>query len=502
MEPIAPRPFPTSGQPRAAVVILLLVCFVGYAAFLARYSASYAAGSDSSGYFNSARLLGEGRFFGTVRMPAGHRHDEFGLGAFMPLGFNIDEQLPRIAPTYPTGLPLHLLAASWLAGWRHASTVVNIFAALGSGLLLWFLARRLDLATGWAACALLLLWLCPLTLFASLQPMSDELALLWSLAALVAALRSREHWRWSLLAGVATSLAVLVRPTNALLVLPLALALGWNFRRYWFLLLGGLPGGAFFCYYNWKVYGHPLATGYRNVWSTFETAYAPHNLAHFAYWIPVLLSPLVCAALAAPFVRAARRREFAVLGLWVILLIGVYAFYFHSGETWWYVRFILPAFPVLILAALVVFQRLGQLIPSSRWARAMFVTVLVFGVAWQAQLNRRLEVLNIPTVEAYYLDTANWARRYLPPESAVFCMQVSGAFYYYTPFLLIRWDQVAVARLPELLTALRAEKRPVYAVLYDFENRAARERLGGRWKQIATVRNATFWQLETDPAAP
>lgn len=420
----------------------------------------------------------------------------------MPLGFIIHEDALRLAPTYPTGLPMHLLVASWFAGWRHAATVVNIFAALGSGLILWGLARRLGLTAGWAACALMLLWFCPLTLFASLQPMSDELALLWSLAALAAALRSREHWRWSLLAGVATSLAVLVRPTNALLVLPLALALGWNFRSYWFLFLGGLPGGVFFCYYNWKVYGHPLATGYRNVWSVFETAYAPHNLAHFACWIPALLSPLVCAVLAAPFVREARRRELAVLGLWAGLLIGFYAFYFHSGETWWYLRFILPAFPVLILVALVVLQRFWQLIPSPRWARALFVTVLVFGAAWQVQLNRRLDVLDIPTGESYYLDTANWARRYLPPESAVFCMQVSGAFYFYTPFMLIRWDQVVVARLPALLAALRAEKRPVYAVLYDFENRAARERLGGQWKQIATVRNATVWQLETDPTAP
>lgn len=501
MEPSAPRPSPPLGLPRVAVLLLAL-CFIGYAAFLARNSASYAGGADSSGYFNSARLLGEGRFFGTVRMPAGHRHDEFGLGAFMPLGFILDEQLPHIAPTYPTGLPLHLLAASWLAGWRHASTVVNIFAALGSGLLMWSLARRLDLTVGWAAGALLLLWLCPLTLFATLQPMSDELALLWSLAALVAVLRSREHWRWSLLAGVATSLAVLVRPTNALLILPLALALGWNFRSYWFLILGGLPGGAFFCYYNWKVYGSPLTTGYGDVSTAFSAGFVPHNLAHFALWIPALLSPLVCAALAAPFVRAARRRELAVLGLWAVLLIGFYAFYFHSGETWWYLRFILPAFPMLILAALVVCQRLGQLISSPRWARVLLLAVLAVGVVWQVQLSRRLDVLNIPKGEAYYLDTANWARRYLPPESAVFCMQVSGAFYYYTPFLLIRWDQVVVAKLPELLAALRAERRPVYAVLYDFESHEARERLGGRWKQIATVRNATFWQLEVEPAAP
>ena len=57
------------------------------------------------------------------------------------------------------------------------------------------------------------------------------------------------------------------------------------------------------------------------------------------------------AALATPWVPVARRRELAVLGLWAALLIGFYAFYFHSGESWWYLRFILPAFPALLLAA-------------------------------------------------------------------------------------------------------------------------------------------------------
>ena len=501
MDPTAPHPSPPPGVPRA-VVLLLAAGFVAYAVFLARYSASYAAGSDASGYFNSARLLGEGRFQAAPRVPLGIGHTDFGLMAFQPLGFIMDQSAPQMAPTYPTGLPLHLLVASGLAGWRHAATLVNVLAALGTGLLLWSLARRLGLTAFWAFTALALLWACPLWLFASLQPMSDALALLWSLAALYFALRSGEHWRWSLLAGVATSLAVLVRPTNALLAFPLLLALGGDFRRHLWLVLGGLPGGAFFCYYNWKVYGHPLASGYGNVWTSFEAAFVPHNLAHFARWIPALLSPLVLAALAAPFVPATRRRELAVLGLWAGLLIGLYAFYYHSGETWWYLRFILPAFPVLILAALAVIQQLERRITAPRWSRILGVAVLAFGLVWQVRAGRQLEVLTIPTGEAHYLDAANWARDHLPPDSAIFCMQVSGAFYFYTPFMLIRWDQVVMARLPDLMGTLQREKRPVYAVLYEFESRDARERLGGRWKQVATVGNATFWELEPAPALP
>lgn len=501
MDIATPRPAPTSGLPRAAV-ILLAVGFIGYAVFLARFSASIAAGADSSGYFNSARLLGEGRFHASVRVPAGQHHTAFGLMTFQPLGFIIDESAARMTPTYPTGLPLHLLAASWFAGWRHAATIVNIFAALGSGLVLWGLARRVQLSAGWAAAGLMLFWFCPLTLYASLQPMSDLVATLWCLAALHAALCSREHCCWSLLAGVAVSLAVLVRPTNALLILPLALALGWNFRRYLLFALGGLPGGIFFCFYNWKAYGAPLVTGYGDVSTAFSTGFVLPNLAHFTWWIPALLSPLVCAILAAPFISSVRNREFAVLGLWAGLLTGFYAFYIFSGETWWYLRFILPAFPVFLLVALAVLQQLWRRLTIPLAANLVMAAVVAFGVVWQARFTRRLDVLNIPVGEAHYLETANWARDHLPPESALFCMQVSGALYFYTPFLIIRWDQALAARMTELFALLQEQKRPVYAVLYDFEKTDAFVRLGGRWKPMATVGRATFWQLETASTAP
>lgn len=501
MDSSAPRLPAPPRLPRAAL-LWLVAGFVAYAVFLACQGGSIAGGADSSGYLNSARLFGQGDLVAPLRLPRGHGHMEFGMMAFQPLGFIVDPAKPVMAPTYPTGLPLHLLVASWITGWQHAGIAVNIFAALGSGLILWHLARRLQLAAGWAAGAVALLWLCPLTMFASMQPMSDQLAATWSLAALAAALCSREHWRWSLLAGLAASIAVLVRPTNGLVLVPVAVALGLDFRRYLLLALGGLPGGIFFCYYNWRLYGNPVATGYGDVWNSLSPVNVPHNLAHIAWWVPLLLSPLVGAVLAAPFLRVARRRELAVLGLWVALLVGFYSFYYHTGETWWYLRFILPVFPALILIALVVIQQAWQRITSPRWAAFALVAVLAFGAVWQLKHVRRLDVLNLPAGEANYLRAAEWARDRLPPEAAILCMQVSGAFYFYTPFMLIRWDAVEPELAPRLFAALAAERRPVYAVLFDFEQTDATTRLGGRWQQIATVGPATVWQLEKAPPAP
>ena len=52
----------------------------------------------------------------------------------------------------------------------------------------------------------------------------------------------------------------------------------------------------------------------------------------------LLLTPLALAALAAPFRRTGRGRVHATLWLWVAALGVFYGFYFHTGESWWYLQ--------------------------------------------------------------------------------------------------------------------------------------------------------------------
>ena len=54
--------------------------------------------------------------------------------------------------------------------------------------------------------------------------MSDVCAMVWTLAALCAAMGSRRRWPWSFAAGVAVAIAVLVRPSNVFLLFP------WRWR--------------------------------------------------------------------------------------------------------------------------------------------------------------------------------------------------------------------------------------------------------------------------------
>jgi hypothetical protein len=484
---------------RGLTLALLAALVIGYAWFLRAYTAPYAGGSDSSGYLNSASLLLSGQLSTTSRTLTGHTAGEFGLMAHQPLGFITRAGTDQMTPSYPIGLPLHLAAFSFLVGLDWAAIPLNICSALAGGALLYLLARRLDLPPFLALAGALVLLLCPLYLFSALQPMSDLLALVWVLASLYAALRAREGWRWGLACGVAVACAVLVRPTNLLLAVPVVLALGLNWRAGCWVGLGGLPGALLLATYNRQVYGSPFVTGYGEIWTAFSPGFVPHNLGHFARWIPGLLSPVILAALAAPFLRTTRRREFCVLGSWALMLIGLYAFYYHSGETWWYLRFILPAFPVLILAALAALHALTLAAPARR---ILVSALLVAGLAWETGQAVRLGLVHNKSGEATYPDAAAWVRQQLPANAVIFCMQVSGAFYYYTDFVLVRWDQVMPGGMVPLFQALREEQRPVYAVLYEFEEPEARKRMGGRWTRIAGIRHATVWRVEPVPPSP
>ena len=496
----APAPSPTGpAWKRHAVTALLILGSLAYGGLLWRYVSPHAGGSDPSGYFNSAKLITHGRLFAPARILPGHSPAEFGDYATVPLGF-VPRSDGRLAPTYPTGYPLHLAAAS-VFGWSHAAPVANVLTAIASGLLLFAYARRLGFSRGLALGGVALLWFCPLFLFAAMMPMSDLPALGWVLAALYCSLEARNSWRWGLLCGLSVGVAVLVRPTNLLLAVPVVAAVGFRPRSWLAVVAGGLPAAIFLGLYNRSTYGSSLATGYGDVSASFSAAFLPHNLSHFAHWIPVLLSPLVLLALASPFVACVRQRGFVALIIWAVTLVGFYGFYYHTGETWWYLRFILPAFPALILAMLAVLHAFGQAGRARpRFFAGLSACLVALAAVWQIRQIQPLDVLHLEESERTYPEAARWAKRELPPRSVIFCMQVSGAFFYYTDFVLFRWDFVAKENLPQLFAAIHRDNRPVYAVLYEFEQQDALGRLGGQWRQVAEIRNARVWQLV--PALP
>jgi len=97
------------------------------------------------------------------------------------------------------------------------------------------------------------------------------------------------------LAGAAFELAVATRPTGALLLPGLLVALPGARRAYGLFFLGALPLAAVNVWYNAAAYGGVFEQGYAGLGGDIEFAvgFMPTRLAHYLLWLNALMTPLV-----------------------------------------------------------------------------------------------------------------------------------------------------------------------------------------------------------------
>ena len=100
--------------------------------------------------------------------------------------------------------------------------------ALGALALCYLVGRECGLGRGTALTGAIVLGLSPLFLFSSLQPLSDTAAATWTLAAMWGALRLHCTGRlgWAAVTGATFAVAVLVRPTNVVILPALLVLIG------------------------------------------------------------------------------------------------------------------------------------------------------------------------------------------------------------------------------------------------------------------------------------
>src|SRR5262245_44963006 len=165
-----------------------------------------------------------------------------------------------------------------------------------------------------------------------------------------AAVRARKRDIWALLAGFAVGIGFLVRPTQLLLLLPMAFALPLNRRTVLFAILGAIPPVAVFLAYDLVAYGHVFATGYGAVglFGLVNLRYFPARFVHYTYWLAFTMSPLLLAGwLCSIFYRRITLGTRLLLASWFGSFFAFYTCYYYYDE-WWYTRYLLPGLPALI----------------------------------------------------------------------------------------------------------------------------------------------------------
>ena len=457
-----------------------------------------AGGSDSSCYLLQADAFTRGDVMLRNPLAASAPFPDPG-DVFAPIGF-IPSPVDRTAavPICAPGLPVIMAGASIVAGRAAAMVVVPAFGALAVWLTFVY-GRKIDgpltgtLAAVLVACS-------PIFLYQAVQPMSDvPSAALW-LAALVACAHGRA---WSdLVGGMCAGLAILTRPNLALVVAPLVLIViarppAFASRQSLTALLrfavAALPPLAALMWLNAVRYGAPLASGYGETGALFRIAHVWPNLLRYPRWLLETETPLVLLAILAPwFARSRRRAGVALVAtslMCVWLLLATYLAYVVFDD-WWYLRFMLPALPVLVALSVAVALSIGRRMLGRPMTLAAVCGCAVIA-GWYLHMAQSRQVFALQALESRFVETGRFATAALPSNAVVLSVQESGAIRYHGARLTMMWD--AIRDIDAATRWLASVNRPVYLALEDgeeaaFRRRFARQAFGALdWPPIAEI---------------
>jgi hypothetical protein len=446
------------------------------------WSSFFAAGPDASGYVSQSAMWLRGEL--TWQAPAWVNDATWNDAAASaaPVGYRPGPATQTIVPTYPPGFPLLMSGFQLIGGPDAAFYVVPVCGAVavwGAYILGAFFAGG---AAGLAACVLLLS--SPAFLIMLVQAMSDvPAAALWILALVAARGASAPR---AAAAGLATCAAILVRPNLApLSLVPLALVVvhtssGRQRIVRALAFVGAIsPAVIGLAALNRHLHGSALRSGYGEMANLYDMHRVLPNLASYGAALIGTQTPLVLLAAGAPFLVSGQRRREALL-ITVVFPLLVLALYlpYERFTVWWFLRFLLPAYPALAAGTAAALVLLLSRIPRAH-VRGAALTLVVIGVAVHGVLRARSEgVFGIRDADRRYQAAVEYARG-LPPQSVLVSLLHSGTLHYYTGRDVLRWDTVDGPSLERAVGHIADRGYEVYLFLDPGERDAFNERFAG-----------------------
>lgn len=472
----------------AGTVVLASIAMVGIGV---AYGSRAAGGADPYGYVSQADLWRAGDlrirqpFAATVPWPDGE-------WTFSPLGYKpSDSGDQTIVPTYAPGYPL--LMALFAAIFGHgAMFLVGPLCGAALAALTYGLGVRLS-GPIVGAIAALAVACSPTVVFMMLSVMSDvPAAAFWAAAVLLATWRTVPA---AVASAIAAGVAIAIRPNLVVAAAVPALMVAWPLpdRRIGAALARASAFAAacapFALFVGWlfnDLYGSPLRSGYGDNSGLFSLEHAGQNLDTYPAWLMETQGPLVFLCLIGPFVALGRfasdqggppsRRWF--YAAFMAAIVGSY-FVYMPFDAWWYLRFLLPAFPfIFVLAADAVWTATGRLATD---ARHLAMALLAIGVIGFGGANAaRRDVLAVGHGENKYIEVGRYLDGALPPNAVVYSMQHCGSIRYYSGRLTLRWDYLAGDWLDRSIAHMQqAGYEPVF-LLDDWEVPRVRERFASQ----------------------
>ena len=491
---------PSTRQASMAVAVVAIV--VG--AVSVHWGSTIAGGADSYGYVSQAGLWRQGTLL--IRGDVIRQSPwPLAIETWAPLGYRpAAGRLDALAPLYAPGLPLIMMLFQSAFGYCGAFMVVPICAA-ATPALTFLLGLRVVNRPAPAFWASLLVATSPVFLFQAMNPMTDvPVTAAWTLVLVLLAAG------WPLAAGLAMSVALAIRPN---LILVAAVPFFWTALAEWRawrttgrmpirtlrLGIGLAPAVIGIAWFNFYLYGSPLISGYGSLDSLYAPRHLWKNVSQFTTWMFETQTPIVAAA--ALFFVEPRWFDRARIPLPRVLFGGVivsvvlsYLFYLPF-EGWTYLRFLLPMWPVLMLATAFSLDAASRRWPTT--ASRLLAVACVALASWRGvAIAEARGAFDLWRGERKYVDVGRYLADRTDPRAVIVSFQHSGSIRLYADRLTLRWDQLGVGWLDRVVDHLMSTGRHPYIVVDGDELElfrrlfAAKNRLGALdWAPMAVLQH-------------
>jgi hypothetical protein len=473
----------------------------------AAYSTTVASGADASGYVSQADRWIRGDlkppqpWVGQVPWPNPR-------WTFTPLGYTpVDDAPPYAqAPIYSPGLPLMMAVAKIVGGQAALFLVVPLCAAT-MVLSTFGIARRLR----GPAAGITAAWLVatsPIVIWMLVFPMSDvPVAAAWTGALFFLV---GEGAGSIITAGLLSAVAVIIRP-NLLFLAPIMSL--WFFvrdrnpssferrlRDAALFYAGVAPGVIFIGVLFAFLFGSPWVSGYGRFSEVLSASNVWPNMRLYFAWalsVQATFTIISLIGLVMPFLwpKGKPRRAVAIVALMVLGITAEYVAY-AVFDDWAFLRFFLPAWPLLAIGAAGVVAALLDCVPSVV-KLAVVAGVVGLGVAGVRTVRDRF-VFDLWYYNRRYTAASVIIRDVSAPNSVVFSMEQSGALRYYSGRVPIRYDQLPPDWLDRSVDWLAHSGVHCYAVLDAWEIEPFRARFRGQQRVHGLDRPIVLYQSYGD----
>lgn len=454
----------------AALALIVLSASVHWAS-------AVAGGADSYGYVSQAGLWRQGELL--VRGDIIRQSPwPLAIETWSPLGYRpASGRKDAIAPIYPPGFPWLMALFQLALGYCGAFYVVPVCSG-AAVVMTYALGVRVFGRPAPSLWAALLLAASPTFLYQSVNPMTDvPTTAAWALVLLLVVAER------PLAAGLAMAVALAIRPN---LVLVAAAVCSWVALGDWKrwrtdhrvptrtirLAVGVAPVVAGLAWLNTHLFGSPLMSGYGSLGPFYSTTHFWTNIATFTRWTVETQTPVVFAGvLFFVLPRAFRepRIDFprVLLGGTMLAVVVSYVFYMPFGA-WWFLRFLLPMWPVLMLVTAVVLDAIVRRWPSTT-SRLAVLGCLALITWWGVTTADERRAFDLWRGERRFVDVARYVSDHTDSRAVILTSQHSGSIRHYAGRLTLRWDLLHAAWLDRAIAYLAETGRHPYVLLDDDE---------------------------------